>query len=349
MTGKVVDLIKSILGLSGLAYAVGFVVVNTEFLRWGVSESDWIDSRYIAAGAIYLFVALPTMLFPYLRGLEQLNEVYKAAKGHYFSESLDSLYRENEFLISKWVGPFIVVGALLAALIVFYAPNHGGEADLWGFLWKFCAWYLISRLLAARAAVLFNLGFYWRAKAADAVLHGGSPFWNSFLGNFVRSYKASFSKSFHLTAGRDPTSDEVQSNLSKTLLGGTASEGFLQSAVYKGVALFLASVISFGAVVYPSLPASIGGGSPQSISLLLGGSSASGLSTLGLPGRRIDAAGSDSSGASAQAFEYLTDPLPLLGKTSEGYFVLVYTATESSAIKIPTSMVESVSYKQVPK
>ena len=35
MTGKVVDLIKSILGLSGLAYAVGFLVVNTEFLRWG--------------------------------------------------------------------------------------------------------------------------------------------------------------------------------------------------------------------------------------------------------------------------------------------------------------------------
>jgi hypothetical protein len=323
--------------------------VNTEFLRWGVSESDWIDSRYIAAGAIYLFVALPTMLFPYLQGLQELNEAYRAAKGNYFSDSLDSVFRENAYLISKWIGPFFVVGALLCALIVFYAPSHGGETDLWAFLWKFCLWYVISRWLAGRAAILFNFVFYVRAKAQAAVLQGDSPFWNSFLTSYVRSFKVAFVSSYRANAGHDPTPEEVQANLSNTILGGTSSIGFLQSAVYKGIALFLASVISFGAVVYPNLPASIGGGSPQSISLLLGGSSAAGLTTLGLPGRRIDGGVNATGAGSSQAFEYLTDPLPLLGKTSEGYFVLVYTATESSAIKIPTAMVESVSYKQVPK
>lgn len=351
-----VDGLKGLLGLSGLAYIAGFIVVNTRFQRYGISEADWIDSRFISAGALYLFVALPTTVFPYVKSLASLNVVFKNAKGHFFSDRLNDLFVENMALLTKWVGPFLVSIALFATLILFYGAHHNKQMVA-TFLWTYALWYLVSWRLSGWGAVILNFGFYWRAKVLEAELIGGTPFWQSFAAAFVPSFKGAFAKTFHMRNGRDPTPDEVQANLANYVLAGTASEGFLLSSGYKAVMLFFLSASSFGAFVYPTLPVSIGGGDPQTISLLIAAKSAAGLSSFGIhrsgvadgtivAGATAIAGGSATGNQAAPAadHEVLTAPLPLLGHTSQGYFVLVERAAGTVAVNIPEADVEGVSY-----
>jgi hypothetical protein len=124
-----------------------------------------------------------------------------------------------------------------------------------------------------------------------------------------------------------------------------SSAGFLASALYKGIALFLVTATTFGAFVYPALPASIGGGRVEIVVLLLSPDKSPGIAELGLPGKKIQAQGrAGQSVDQGAAFQLLTDPLSLLAKTSEGYFVLVPRANGTAVVKIPASIVDAVSY-----
>jgi hypothetical protein len=337
MLQRIGDALKSVLGLSGLAYIAGFIVVNTRLLAWGVGEGDLIDARYVAAGAIFLFVAIPTTLFPYLHGLASLNILYQRTSGNYFSAPLQALYQANRSFIVRWVGPFLVTLALFAALLEFYALK-GSRRQVLSFIGLFALWYASSIIFSRLAVNLFNLGFYWRAN----MLVGTGPFWSSFQKSYIGSFIKSFTRTFTLTHSRAPSDTEVQDALVHFVVGGVGSEGFLASALYKGVALFLVSATTFGAFVYPALPASIGGGKPQNVVLLLSAEKSPGLVALGLPGTRI-ASGSKSK-ADSETYQLLTSPLPLVAKTSEGFYVLVPHGGGNNVIKIPSGTVDGVSY-----
>jgi hypothetical protein len=191
------------------------------------------------------------------------------------------------------------------------------------------------------AAVLFNWGFYWSAK----MLLGQGAFWSSFRTSFIKNYKASFRRSFAASSGTAPTEEQVEQGLSAFVLKGMSSAGFLASALYKGIALFLVTATTFGAFVYPALPASIGGGRVEIVVLLLSPDKSPGIAELGLPGKKIQAQGrAGQSVDQGAAFQLLTDPLSLLAKTSEGYFVLVPRANGTAVVKIPASIVDAVSY-----
>lgn len=343
MWGKIGDALKNVLGLSGLAYVSGFIVVHAHFLRWGINESDWVDTRYIAAGAIFLFLALPTVLFPYLTGLAYLNELIWRVRGSFFSEPLQQLYVGNAHFINRRVGPFLVSICAFAALIEFYAPS-GGRWQVLAFMRVFAVWYVASWLCTHLGVRVLNLAFYWRASALLAL----NPFWASFHNSFVSSFTNSFTRSFRLRNGRDPTAEELQTRMAEYVYGGVGAEGFLASALYKGVALFLLSATTFGAFVYPELPESIGGGRPQAVQLLLAGDQSAGLAAIGVSGTPVHAGSALGSENGKKAVEsvqpLLSSALPLLAKTSDGYFVLISRAGGKEAVKIPASSVNGVVY-----
>lgn len=332
--------LKSLLGLSGLAYIAGFIVTNARFLAWGVGEADLLDARYIAAGAIFLFVALPSTLFPYLRGLAELNELQMRIRNTYFSPALHTLYEGNRAFIAGALGQFLVIVVLFALLLRFYA-QAGDQREILNFAGVFALWYFGSYLCSRFAAKLFNLRFYWRAK----MLLGSPGFWAAFGASFIQKFRASFARSFRLSAGRDAKPEEIDAGLTGFVLRGLGPEGFLASALYKGIALLLVSATTFGAFVYPSLPVSIGGGKAQSVMLLLSAEKSEGLMQLGVPGRKIAQAGADAKNAGDKpVFQLLTSPLPLMTKTSEAYFVLVSDAAKAAVVKIPVGNVEGVLY-----
>ena len=332
--------LKTVLGLSGVAYLAGFIVVNTRFLGWGVGEGDLVDARYIAAGAIFLFVAIPTTLFPYLRGLASLNALHHRIAGAYFSEPLHLLHVANRRFIDRWFGPLLVIVALFVALLEFYAPK-GRQWEIRTFVRVFTLWYVGSIVFSRFAVVLFNLNYYWRAK----MLLGEGSFWSNFGKSFRRSFVTSFKRSFEFSHGKPPTDEEVKVGLSESVLSGIGPEGFLASALYKGVALFLLSATTFGAFVYPALPASIGGGKSQTVVLLLSADKSTGLAELGVPGKRVHMKSKPGKEIDqAAGFQLLTEPLPLLAKTSEGYFLLISSATGTEVVKIPSTIVDAVSY-----
>ena len=341
MLGKVADGLKTILGLSGVAYVAGFIVVNTRLLRLGAGEGDLIDARYVAAGAIFLFVAIPATLFPYLRRLASLNVLRKEIRGDYFSEPFHQLYENNRYLVDRWFGPYVVTIALFVTLLRFYAQG-GSQHEIRTFVCVFTFWYVGTVVFSSLAAVLFNFGFYWHAK----LLLGQGGFWSSFQKSFVEKFKASYRRSFEATSGTAPTEKQVDEDLSSFVLKGVSSEGFLTSALYKGIALMLVTATTFGAFVYPTLPASIGGGKLQTVVLLLSAEKSAGSSELGLPGKMIQGQRKAGQGGDqAPAFQLLTAPLPLLAKTSEGYFVLVYSTNGTDVVKIPAAIVDGVSYR----
>jgi hypothetical protein len=338
--GKVGEGLKTVLGLSGISYIAGFVIVNTRFLGWGVGEGDLIDARYVAAGAIFLFIATSSTIFPYLHGLASMNAMHQRITGDYFSEPLDLLYEANRRFIDRWFGSYVVFVVLFVALLEFYAPK-GGQREIWTFVRVFTLWYAGNLVISRLAVVVFNLRYYWRVR----MVLGEGAFWSNFRQSFTASFQSSFRKSFKISAGHDPTDKEVNDAMLQSVASGMGPEGFLASALYKGIALFLVSATAFGAFVYPTLPASIGGGKSQSVVLLLSGDKSPGLAELGLPGSRIPVERKASQPTDqAAGFQLLTAPLPLLAKTSEGYFVLVPRTNGTDVVKIPSSVVDGVSY-----
>jgi hypothetical protein len=342
MFSHIVEGLKGILGLSAIAYIAGFIVVNAYFLSWGFSEADLVDAKYIAAGAIFLFVGLPVTLFPYLRGVEELNSLYRDLSGGYLNGQLHDFYESNKQLIKRHVGPLIVIVVMLLTLFALEKKRIDREAVT--AIGYFIAWYIASNILSAVAVRVFNLAFLWRAK----MLLAKTPFWKGFKPAFFKSSVASFRRTFKLTSGRDPTNEEIEAGLGDTITSGLAAEGFIASAFYKGLAVFLLNAATFGYFVYPNLPPYIGGGKIQTVTLLLSGEKSAGLTQLGLPGREIDAkAKVEGKDLKESKFQFLTDPLSLLTKTSEGYFVLVPRAASAlDVIKIPTSAVDGVSYRR---
>ena len=340
MLDKVGEGLKTVLGLSGISYIAGFVIVNTRFLGWGVGEGDLIDARYVAAGAIFLFIATPSTIFPFLHGLASMNDMHQRIAGDYFSEPLHLLYDANRRFIDRWFGSYAVFIVLFVALLEFYAPK-GGQREIWTFVWVFTLWYSGNLVFSRLAVVVFNLRYYWRLR----MVLGEGAFWSSFGQSFIAKFQSTFRKSFKVSRGRDPADKEVSDALFQSVVGGMGPEGFLASALYKGIALFLVSATAFGAFVYPTLPASIGGGKSQNVVLLLAGDKSPGLAELGLPGSRIPVAPKASQQTDqAAGFQLLTAPLPLLAKTSEGYFVLVPRANGTEVVKIPSAVVDGVSY-----
>jgi hypothetical protein len=336
---KLIEGLKGILGLSAIAYIAGFIVVNAHFLSWGFSEADLVDAKYIAAGAIFLFVGLPVTLFPYLRGVASLNSLYHDLSGEYLSEQLLVFYESNKQLIRRHFGPLIVIVVML--LTLFALEKRGIDREAVTAVGYFVAWYVASNILSAVAVRVFNLAFFWRAN----MLVAKTPFWKAFKPAFLKSSAVSFRKGFRLTAGRDPTEQEVEVGLRRAIVSGLAAEGFIASALYKGLALFLLNAATFGYFVYPNLPPYIGGGKIQTVILLLSADKSAGLTQLGLPGKQIDSkAKVEGKDLKEPKFQLLTEPLPLLTKTSEGYFVLVPRGSALDVVKIPTSAVDGVSY-----
>ena len=335
---------KSLLGLSGVAYILGFIVTNARFLAWGVGEADLLDARYIAAGAIFIFVACPATLFPYLRGLAALNDLHMQVRKTYFSTRLHTLFEDNRNFVVGGVGQFLVIIALLTALPLFYART-GTQRESLGLIAGFAGWYLGSYLLFRLGATLFNLRFYWRAK----MVLGANGFWAAFQRGFIPHFRTSFARSVRVSTGRELTEDEIDAGMNQYVLRGLGSEGLLASALYKGVALLLISATTFGVFVYPSLPVSIGGGKAQTVTLLLSADKSPGLVQLGVPGRQIPVVRADNKDSGkdemkAASFQLLTVPLPLMAKTSESYFILIPELPHSVVIKIPSANVEGVSY-----
>jgi hypothetical protein len=338
MFSAIAEALKAILGLSGLAYLAGFIVVNAMFLSWGVSEADLVSARYVAAGALFLFLGVPVTVFPYLQGLEALNVRYKKATDEFLSNDLHSFYDANRGLITSMVGRFFVVAAgLIFCLLLEGAWRSGALADVTPLLSIFVVWYVASYLLARLATIFFNLGFYWRAH----MLSAEGPFWRSFRESFVRSFRVSFRRSFHLSAGRDPTTQEIDQALSKYALG-LGPRGFLASALYKGIALFIVNAVTFGWFVYPLLPAAIGGGKTQTVVLSLPAEKGAAVLGLGVPGETVATGEADSR---SKGERFVTRPLALLAKTSDAYFVLTESTAGTTVVRIPTGSVEAASYR----
>jgi hypothetical protein len=336
MLSRIAEGFKTLLGLSGLTYIAGFILVSASFLAHGVAEASLFDANYIAAGAMFLFLALPAAVFPYLRGIASLNAQYQAVSGSYISPEFQSFFDENKAFLQRITGPFLITVTVIV-LLPELAVNRWKGSGMFPLLAVLTMWYVCSSLFSRLAACVFNLGFYWRLK----MVRGRNPFWQSFGKSFVTRFKVSFQKSFQLTSGQMPTAEEIDAGLNAYIGAGLGARGFLISALYKGIALFLLSAVTFGWFVYPLVPASIGGGRYQTIVLLLSGDQTPGLRDLGLTGRQIEA--SDKSSA-APAAQFLTTPLPLLAKTSEAYFVVVSHGTQTSVVKIPIASVEGVAY-----
>lgn len=338
---KVAEVLKAVLGLSGLAYLSGFVVVTAQFLSWGVTEVDLYSARTIAAGAIFLFLVFPVTVFPYLRGLHSFNTSYKTVVNAHLSEDLYHFYENNRQLIERSFGSFVVV--LITLVIVSYVSWRQPREEaggLWRMVFVFTLWYLGSYLFSRLAVILFNLRFFWRIK----MLQGGSPFWENFTTSFQKSYISSFTKSHELVAGQKPTTEEIERELKKFVLKGISPQGFLGSALYKGIALFFLCAVTFGWFLYPLLPASIGGGKPKTIVLLISAEKSTGLARgVGLPGEHIKL---ESKPGEVERVQLLTPPLQLLARTSDAYFLLVPRERGMTVVKVPGGSVEAVSYSR---
>lgn len=322
----VAGVLKAVLGLSGVAYLSGFIVANARFLSLGVAEANLLDARYVAIGALFLFVALPVTVFPYVRGLAGLNRLCGRAIGRLLSEPFDALYQANQGFFERALGPFLVTLVVLAVL-----PELAGGAlrrDGPALLGFYVLWYAGSLLVSRVAVVVFNLGFYWRLK----MLLGEGAFWAAFKPSFIKNFVDKFNWSFAQTQGRAPTQQEVQDRLNAYVLGGMGAEGFLTSALYKGIALFVINAVTFATLLFPLLPASIGGGKPQTVVLLLAADKSGGLDHLGLRGQAV-------------ATNWLSEPVQLLAKTSEAYFVQVPVDTATSVVRVPAGNVVGVTYR----
>ena len=333
MFSKIADGLKTLIGLSGVAYLTGFMVVNASFLARGIGEGNLLDATYIGAGAIFLFLGIPATLFPYLKGLAALSARYQSVAGTFISDEFQTFYADNETFLSRNIGPFLVVAAALMVLPGLAAKGSNG-GDRFYFLMSFTIWYLCACIISRLAAVIFNLGFYWRV----SMVRGGNVFWASFRNSFMRNFRSSFESSFTLTAGRKPTDVEVEDALKKYVGKGLGSHGFLASALYKGVALFVLNALTFGWILYPLIPASIGGGKNQMVTLLVAAEKSRGLTAIGLPGKPIAKEGKTPNS------QWLTPPLPLVAKTGEAYYVTVPQGEGSGVVKIPLSSVEGVFY-----
>lgn len=326
------NLLKALLGLSGIVYLAGFIVANAHFLALGVAEATLVDARYIAAGALFLFLGLPVTLFPYLSGLAAMNREYMAFAGRSLSPPLDDLYQANRKFLQRKFGPFVVALCVLVVL-----PELGGSSflrDGIALLIAFFPWYVGSWILSRFAVVVFNFGFYWRVK-----LLSESAFWTAFGKAFRERFEASFRSSFKLAHQREPTDAEIEQKLRDYQI---ATASFLASALYRGVALFVIHAITFATFVYPLVPASIGGGQAQQVVLLIPKDKALGLERLGLRGKTVIEPGEILDNAPGRL---LTEPLPLLTKTAEAYLVKVQVDGRTTVLRIPAASVEGASYR----
>jgi len=250
-----VELARRTFGLSagvlGLSYVFGFIIVNTNLLKYGVYEFSLIRARYVAAGLLFVFlITLPLSLSLVFHRWFSVTWTKREQELAEERETMERIYQRERKIEELKEYDLVHFGKLSKEPLMLYFRGCFGSV-LFPFLllifplsyllsYRMIVWYQAARILAGIGVMFAFLGFL----------------------------------AFFLPLTYHP----LKAALEKKSFDTTIVMFYFSFCFISLVAL----AVFYGHAAYPWIPPSLGGGSPSIIQLMGSEDQIESLSHLGI-------------------------------------------------------------------
>lgn len=295
------------LALVGIAYSLGFLVVNLHLGRFGIVRFDLLHARFMAAGVLFmllsglatLFATIPTFLCSFT--LDFARRVYQGAR--------TALRIVNSLPRRSWQRWLLVFACILVTLLAFAAvlPIEIWAAQLVVELLKLLL-HLLDTPLNEQVVLALRADM-----ARLYILLGATTGLLVLLSEQIK---------FFPLVIRRPTA---------------AAASILILCAFTYCALW------YTGVIYPTLPASVGGGLASTVRFSVKPENLPEVKALGLPLAALAELESDNLGAiDGVVHETLPECVPLLARPSETLIVLLCSDGQCNALEFNRELVSTI-------